>query len=47
MELDLVIKNGPASRYLEEAMFDRAQFHFEQGNYAASVSEIQQDYFGK
>jgi tetratricopeptide (TPR) repeat protein len=40
IELDQVIKNNPASRYLDEAMFDRAQFYFEQGNYAAAVTEF-------
>jgi len=40
IELDQVIKNNPGSRYVDEAMFDRAQFYFEQGNYAAAVAEF-------
>ncbi len=37
-ELDLVIKNYPQSRFIDEALFQRAQIDFEQGNYSASVS---------
>lgn len=37
-ELDLVIRNFQQSRYLDEAMFQRAQIDFEQGSYAASVA---------
>lgn len=37
-ELDLVLKNYPQSRFIDEAMFQRAQLDFEQGNYSASVA---------
>ena len=37
-ELNTVIKNYPQSRFLDEALFQRAQLDFEQGNYSASVS---------
>ncbi|MBL7871767.1 MAG: tetratricopeptide repeat protein [Cyclobacteriaceae bacterium] len=36
-EFETVIKNFPNSRLVEEAMFQRAQMDFEQGNYAAAV----------
>lgn len=36
-EFETVIKNFPNSRFAEEAMFQRAQMDFEQGNYAAAV----------
>jgi tetratricopeptide (TPR) repeat protein len=36
-EFETVIKNFPNSRFVEEAMFQRAQMDFEQGNYAAAV----------
>ena len=39
-ELDQVIKNFPGSRYLDESIFERAQFYFEQGNYAGAVTEF-------
>jgi tetratricopeptide (TPR) repeat protein len=39
-ELDEVIRNFPQSRYLDEAMFQRAQFDFEQGNYPAAVAQF-------
>ncbi len=39
-ELDVVIQNYPASRYVEEAKFDRGQFLFEQGNYPGAVTEF-------
>ncbi len=38
-ELDQLIKNFPRSRYLDESIFERAQFYFEQGNYAGAVTE--------
>lgn len=37
-ELDQVIKNYPQSRFIDEAMFQRAQLDFEQGNYSGAVS---------
>lgn len=37
-ELDQVLKNYPQSRFIDEAMFQRAQLDFEQGNYSAAVS---------
>lgn len=37
-ELDQVLKNYPKSRFLDEAMFQRAQLDFEQGNYSAAVA---------
>ncbi|MEQ8423258.1 MAG: tetratricopeptide repeat protein, partial [Cyclobacteriaceae bacterium] len=37
-ELDIVLRNYPQSRFIDEAMFQRAQLDFEQGNYAAAVS---------
>jgi TolA-binding protein len=37
-ELNQVINNYPQSRFIDEAMFQRAQLEFEQGNYAASVA---------
>lgn len=37
-ELDLIIKNYPQSRILDEALFQRAQLDFEQGNYASAVT---------
>jgi tetratricopeptide (TPR) repeat protein len=37
-ELDLVIKNFPQSRILDEALFQRAQLDFEQGNYQPAVN---------
>lgn len=37
-ELDLVIKNYPQSSYRDEAIFQRAQLDFEQGNYAPAVA---------
>ncbi len=37
-ELDQVLKNYPQSRFLDEAMFQRAQLDFEQGNYNPAVS---------
>ncbi len=36
--LDMVTKKFPDSRFVVEAMFQRAQLDFEQGNYAAAVS---------
>jgi TolA-binding protein len=36
-ELELVIKNYPHSRFLDEALFQRAQMDFEQGIYASAV----------
>lgn len=37
-ELDLIIRNYPQSRILDEALFQRAQLDFEQGNYASAVT---------
>lgn len=37
-ELDMVIRNYPQSRFIDEALFQRAQLDFEQGNYGAAVS---------
>lgn len=37
-ELDLVIRTYQQSKFLDEAMFQRAQIEFEQGNYAASAA---------
>ena len=37
-ELDQVLKNYPQSRFIDEAMFQRAQLDFEQGNYGSAVS---------
>ena len=37
-ELDVVIRNYPQSRFIDEAMFQRAQLDFEQGNYGAAAS---------
>lgn len=37
-ELDQVIRGYPQSRFMDEALFQRAQLDFEQGNYAASVT---------
>lgn len=37
-ELDIVLKNYPQSRFIDEAMFQRAQLDFEQGNYNGAVS---------
>ena len=37
-ELDLVVKNYPQSRFLDEALYQRAELDFVQGNYSASVS---------
>lgn len=37
-ELDLIIKNYPQSRILDEALFQRAQLDFEQGNYVSAVT---------
>lgn len=37
-ELDFAIRTFPQSKFLDEAMFQRAQVDFEQGNYAASVA---------
>ena len=37
-ELDQVIKNYPQSRFMDEALYQRAELDFVQGNYAASVS---------
>lgn len=37
-ELDLVIKNFPQSHILDEALFQRAQLDFEQGNYQPAVN---------
>lgn len=37
-ELNDVIKNYPQSRFFDEALFQRAQLDFEQGNYSSSVS---------
>lgn len=36
--LDAVIRNYPQSRFIDEAMFQRAQLDFEEGKYAAAVS---------
>ncbi len=36
--LDAVIRNYPQSRFIDEAMFQRAQLDFEKGKYAAAVS---------
>ena len=40
--LDLVIRNYTQSKFLDEALFQRAQLDFEQGNYAASVAGYSQ-----
>ena len=37
-EFDVVIKNYPQSRFIDEAIFQRAQLDFEQGNYGSAVS---------
>ncbi len=37
-ELDQVIKSYPQSRFVDEAMFQRAQLDFEQGKYSEAVS---------
>ena len=37
-ELDLVVRNYPQSRFLDEALYQRAELDFVQGNYSASVS---------
>jgi len=37
-ELDQVLKNYPQSRFLDEAMFQRAQLDFGQGNYNPAIS---------
>ncbi len=37
-ELDIMIKSFPQSRFLDEALFQRAQLDFEQGNYASAVA---------
>jgi TolA-binding protein len=37
-ELDLVVKNYPQSRLIDEALFQHAQLDFEQGNYASAVA---------
>ena len=37
-ELNMVLNNYPKSRFIDEAMFQRAQFDFEQGNYSAAAS---------
>lgn len=41
-ELDLVIKNFPKSNFVDEAVFQKAQLEFEQGNYAVAVSGYSQ-----
>lgn len=38
VELDQVLKNYPQSRFVDEAMFQRAQLDFEQGKYSDAVS---------
>lgn len=37
-EFDRIVKNYPQSRILDEALFQRAQLDFEQGNYASAVT---------
>ncbi len=37
-ELNQVLTNYPKSRFIDEAMFQRAQLDFEQGNYTAAAS---------
>lgn len=37
-ELDILIKNFPKSNYVDEAIFQKAQLEFEQGNYAMAVA---------
>ncbi len=37
-EFDWVIKNYPQSRVIDEALYQRAQLDFEQGNYAVAVA---------
>lgn len=37
-ELDILIKNFPKSNYVDEAIFQKAQLEFEQGNYAVAVT---------
>lgn len=37
-ELDIVVKNYAQSRFLDEALYQRAELDFVQGNYSASVS---------
>lgn len=37
-ELDQVLKNYPKSRFTDEAMFQRAQLDFEQGNYPSAIT---------
>ncbi|MBX2893860.1 MAG: tetratricopeptide repeat protein [Cyclobacteriaceae bacterium] len=37
-ELDLVIRNFSQSSFLDEAMYERAQIEFEQGNYSNAVA---------
>lgn len=36
-EFETILKNYPQSRFIDEALFQRAQMDFEQGNYAAAV----------
>lgn len=37
-EINLVLNNYPKSRFIDEAMFQRAQLDFEQGNYSVAAS---------
>jgi len=37
-EFDLVVKNYPQSRFIDEVLYQKAQLDFEQGNYAAAVA---------
>jgi TolA-binding protein len=41
-ELDAVIRNFPRSRFIDEAIFRKAQLQFEQGNYATAVAGYSQ-----
>jgi TolA-binding protein len=38
-EFDLFVKSYPKSRFMDEALFQRAQLNFEQGNYASAVMD--------
>lgn len=37
-EFDLVVKNYPQSRFIDEVLYQRAQLDFEQGNYATALA---------
>lgn len=39
---DIVIRNYPKSRFIDEAYFQKAQFELEQGNYAAALETLTQ-----